>query len=535
MRGSSPADLVRSNAVRLVVAAIVACASGCETPAVDDAASPDASQAPDASRAPDAFVRVDAGIDAPDADAWAPPDAPTPPDAGFDCSSCRPAEPCEVFTCATSCEYAMADDGVSCGADGTCLAGECVVGGCGDGILDADEGCDDGDLDPGDGCDADCHAEILEIDVSPSSLPFSLGATTSLNPSLTTPGTSGMGASGVDDEGNLVVTWARPMASGSWELVYRRFDRFWTPVDAAPVVLGTTNFRETDCSGVVPMARGWVILWRDYASEQRARYVILPPTGATPSARDASPDETRTFSAVRLEDGFVIVWTTNRFPTGARARVFDLAGRARGDAFNLAPPGDPTDIGVFSVSRGTGTRWTALWDEGLADSRFLRREYDGASPVGAATVVVAPPLMTHVGSMVDDWLVLGGLQMVDANTVRVAAVESGVTYPDDTHWASAGESTIDETVAVASLGGGEWFAVWRQFTRFGIHTSAGTPTPRGWDRLAADTEPPESISLGRAGPRVQDGWILTYVARGSSGVRDRLRILRLVPDLTGGG
>lgn len=496
----------------------------------------DASASPDAAR-PDAYV-VDGGRDAgPDAaedpDAFAP-DAYVAEDAGFDCTSCRVAGACEVLTCVDSCEYAMADDGVSCGTDMRCVAGECIAGGCGDGMLGPDEGCDDGDLDPGDGCDADCNAELLVIDESALDLPFTLGAATSINPTGGTPGATGMGASGVDDEGNLVVTWARGVTSSSFELVFQRFDRSWDPIDADPVVLGTTGLRERDCPGVVPMARGWVLVWRESSTdlELRVRYMVLPPTGSVPAEREASTDGTRNFSAVRLDDGFVIAWHVDRFPAVSRARVFDLTGRPRGDFFNLAPTGKPMDSNLIAVNRGTGTRWTALWDEGLADSRLVRREYDGATAMGAATVVPAPPLMTHVASMVDDWLIVGGLESVDANTVRVAAIESGVTYPDTSHWASAGESTPDETVAIASLGGGEWFAVWRQFTRFGIITSAGTPPPRGAELLEAEMDP-QSISLGRAGPRVEDGWILTYVARGRVGLRDRLKILRLVPDLTG--
>ncbi len=360
-----------------------------------------------------------------------------------------------------------ADDGTACGTDMFCLAGECIATGCGDGVLDPDEGCDDGDVDPGDGCDADCNAELLVIDESAVDLPFTLGAVTSINPSASgTPGASGMGASGVDDEGNLVVTWARTVpGSANFEIVFQRFDRSWDRVDADPVALGVTGFRERDCPGVVPMARGWVLVWREYSTdpELRVRYMVLPPTGSAPSEREASTDGTRNFSAVRLDDGFVIAWHVDRFPGVSRARVFDLAGRARGDAFNIAATGDPPDSNLVAVSRGTGTRWTALWDEGLSDSRLLRREYDGATARGVATVVPAPPLMNHIGAMVDDWLILGGLEMVAANTVRVAAIESGVTYPDASHWTSSGETTPDESVAVASLGGGEWFAIWRQF------------------------------------------------------------------------
>lgn len=93
---------------------------------------------------------------------------------------------CEPITCRFTCDdSATCDDGVTCngaeectgahqcaagtplpdatactlagGASGVCRSGECVVPGCGDGLVMAGESCDDGNDVDGDGCESSCR------------------------------------------------------------------------------------------------------------------------------------------------------------------------------------------------------------------------------------------------------------------------------------------------------------------------------------------------------------------------------------------
>jgi len=80
--------------------------------------------------------------------------------------ACNGAETCSDSVCAVG---VMEPDGTTCsitgGAAGVCRAGSCVVAGCGDGILAADESCDDGNDADGDGCESDCRF-TCEVDPS---------------------------------------------------------------------------------------------------------------------------------------------------------------------------------------------------------------------------------------------------------------------------------------------------------------------------------------------------------------------------------
>ncbi len=91
-------------------------------------------------------------------------------DAG-DCDdgvACNGAEVCsEAHQCAAGTSL---PDGTECdrpGGAGVCRTGECVVEGCGDGLVTGDERCDDGNDVDGDGCETDCRF-TCEVDTSAS-------------------------------------------------------------------------------------------------------------------------------------------------------------------------------------------------------------------------------------------------------------------------------------------------------------------------------------------------------------------------------
>ena len=54
--------------------------------------------------------------------------------------------------------------GASCATGKFCVAGNCVPGSCGDGVVESPEECDDGNSTNGDGCDNDCKFSCLSTD-----------------------------------------------------------------------------------------------------------------------------------------------------------------------------------------------------------------------------------------------------------------------------------------------------------------------------------------------------------------------------------
>ncbi|MBN1771619.1 MAG: hypothetical protein JXB32_10175 [Deltaproteobacteria bacterium] len=78
----------------------------------------------------------------------------------LDCSdgnTCNGSETCIDHACE---DGSPLDDGEPCttdaGADGTCVAGNCVTAACGNSVVDDGEDCDDGNTTTGDGCEPDC-------------------------------------------------------------------------------------------------------------------------------------------------------------------------------------------------------------------------------------------------------------------------------------------------------------------------------------------------------------------------------------------
>ncbi len=91
--------------------------------------------------------------------------------AGDGCDIACMIELGNACTTSTSCATGLCDGNVCvCDQDADCSAGEicntnadpnvCVVAGCGNGVVEANEGCDDGNTLPGDGCDVSCAKEL---------------------------------------------------------------------------------------------------------------------------------------------------------------------------------------------------------------------------------------------------------------------------------------------------------------------------------------------------------------------------------------
>jgi len=523
-----------------VAAALIGSGCECGSLVLPDASLPDAPI--DAAFAPDVSA-ADAGRDArqmddaemPDAflpgDAFIP-DAFVPTDAGFDCSTCRVAGPCETLRCITSCEYEPSANGTSCGDEtSVCVDAMCVMRRCGDGWRENGsstlpiEGCDDGNMTAGDGCDAVCDAEPLLVQTSSR---FVSRASTGSRP-----------ASAVDDLGNTLVTWTESDFSNFYVMA-RRFDRHGAPIDVTPIMLGTSPSTNIALPTAQGLPSGWVMAWPAWmfdasADGQDIAYAMVPASGVFGTTRLANQGDTNANqdlpSIARLESGFVIAWSSNQAPRQNIAiRYFNMDGTPRGA---LSHP-RPVDMAVregdaLATSRG-GDDWTLSYVEGFATSTMQAIDYAGTSAGSPYTTRFgdgAPAVFARGTTGTAMALVQGGLP----GRILIRYLADGARPTDDSDLLVFGDSMLDTQLGLASLGGPEWLAIWSRpmgssGDRFAVQLSASAVRPRGLDRLIAHIRSgpiPADFSMNRISANLSDGWLVTYTAG------PRVTTMRLVP------
>lgn len=462
---------------------------------------------------PDAFVAHDADVDG------------STGDVGFDCGSCASAGPCEALVCESSCDYESVADGTFCMEDDVCVDGACVERVCGNGWRDPGEGCDDGNLVEGDGCDAMCAPEVMTLDEGMVGMQAVVGAA----------------AAGMDDAGNLLVAWVREVDPGTeLELVAQRFDRRLRAVDEVPVRLDLGPSTNPPLAAVVPLSRGWALAWPSTSVDELGiAYLVAPPTGAYTSASCAHEPTTHPEvepTLARTDEGFVVAWQSRfGFQLHVRARRFDGAGAPLADEFPVtAPDATPESLPVifgrhsYGDASGTDQSWSVAYVGGAASDQVLFADYEGGLALGAATQRVFHIPSDLIAVRDADGVLVGTQSSAARGTINVRWLEDATTYTDDAGLTTLGGRAIDEDLAVAAVptlegpmagGGGEWLALWRSSnteTRpMGIVTSPGIEVPPALFRLQDDLVgvwEVEDISVGRAGPELSDGWIVTYIA-----------------------
>lgn len=514
--------------------------SGCECGSLvlPDASVPDASI--DAAFAPDVqgfdtsrdvlFVFEEGIGDVP----LAQPDVYEPVDAGFDCSTCRAALPCETLRCVTSCEYIPSANGTSCGGDDSvCVEASCVMRRCGDGWRENGsstlpvEGCDDGNTTAGDGCDAMCVAEVFLANASSRRVTISSG-----NP-----------AAGIDDAGNMLVAWAEVGVGADLgqHVMARRFDRHGVPIDAAPVMLDSGPSTVPPMPTVLGMLDGWVLSWSSTTIETPAEafgiaYSRVPVSGAFPSARLANTGDTSFSqskpSMARLDDGFVIAWSSAQvMRQNIAARLFASDGTPRAPLFHPRPvDAAPQEYSAFVVSRG-GNDWTLAYAQDF-DAPSHAIDYTGTSPSMPYAVAYAHGTDLVLGR--GDTSTAFALVSPDATGyIYIRPLLDGMPPMDDAALLRFGDTRRDEGFGLASLGGPHWLAMWSRPTAptpgpfYQVELSAGATRPRGLDRLidALMREVrPEGFSIGRVSAELRDGWLVTFVGGGRN-----IYTMRLTP------
>lgn len=441
-------------------------------------------------------------------------------DAAFDCGACVAAAPCEVLVCQSACDYEPMADGTGCMSGGfVCVDAECVAPGCGNGWRDLGEGCDDGNVMDGDGCDVTCAPEVITLDERLFGIQAIVGAA----------------AAGMDDEGNLLVAWVRELGPGAGlALMAQRFDRRLRAVDEVPVQLEVGPLANSPLAAVVPLRRGWALAWPSTTVDELGiAYLVASPTGSYPAPRRAHaptsyPEVKPTLA--RTDEGFVIGWQSRfGFQLHVRARRFDARGTPISGDFAVTDPDmTPESIPVlfgrssYGDASETDQSWSVAYVGGAA-GQTLFADYDGDRPAGAPTQRVFH-IPSGLIAMRDAGGVLVGTQTSAARgTVTVGWLDDTMSYTVDRDLVSLGGGAIDEDLAIAPVptldGAGEWVALWRSSNSdtqpMGMMTSPRITLPtslsRVQDALVGVWEV-EDISVGRAGPELDDGWIVTYVS-----------------------
>ena len=405
-----------------------------------DAAARDAS-APDAQSPRDLSVEVDAVVD------LSIPDAGVP-DA-FTCDCPAPTD-CAAYACDDSgaCVQAPAPRGTDCTlsetADGICLAGECVLRGCGDSFREvgpgpAAEACDDGNGLDGDLCGTDCMPTVLEVERLGEDESVDLGSHRR-HPVV-----------GVAGDGTALVAWRREDGDGSNPMLLgRRFDRFGGPLGGT-FVIHTERVVSPHVIGL--REGGFVVGFNSFGS--KVHYRVVSASGAVGGVRNAPADPLTPVNAVALAplaDGFVMAWVDgrDRFGVDAAGGVYFRRFSATGS------PLDPGDRRAAADARlREGDPWVAsdgevfmvAWTQSNLDftTTVQARRFQGTSTLDSADVDLSP-----------------------AGRALGQPLAVGLTYPS----------------SPPSSGEGRFFVIWHEFTpergtfgrRFDIGSGPGPVT-----------------------------------------------------------
>jgi hypothetical protein len=183
----------------------------------------------------------------------------------------------------------------------------------------------------------------------------------------------------------------------------------------------------------------------------------------------------------------------------------------------------PVLYGRSSYFDGVGDdSWSLAYVGGATPGQVLFTSLDGEA-------VVSPPTrrIFHLPSDVvvvpgTNGLVVGTQTTAARGTVNVRWLADGTTYTDDMGLTTLGGRAIDEDLAVAPLPAeteGAWLALWRSSNAdtspMGMATSPGSSLPTALSRVQESLMgvwEVQDVSLGRAGPELSDGWIVTYIA-----------------------
>jgi len=334
-------------------------------------------------------------------------------DAGPPSCDCPlPTVECVVSVCTDGlCGEEPAADGLACGemSMGVCVAGACVMRGCGDGYRELGpvpprEACEDGNRLDGDGCSSSCTPSVFLVEEDET-------GDADILP------TAGAPAIGVDGAGRLLFVWTRDTHAVGAQIEARRYTAAGVPqplsgadpLPIADVVVGSTA--TPTVAGLV--GGGWVVVWAGEAmGTVDVQYRLVSAGGTLGPVRIANEQRAGTQHQAQVAavgGGFVIAWTD-----AARIAPSD-DGRVNARLFGATGAPLGSEMTVPTVLRETqhhpsvaasGTRWIVLFRDSdrYGPDRWLLRRYVDGAPLDAS------PLEALVG---------------EARSAQVAALESG--------------------------------------------------------------------------------------------------------------
>lgn len=316
-----------------------------------------------------------------------------PMDAGCP-SDCTSTSECLAAGCVDgACVETPAPDGMTCGelSERVCVAGACVMRGCGDGYRERGpdpprEACDDGNLDDGDACSPTCEPTAMRV--SPLGDAYHLG-------------TAGGPHVAVDGSGALLMVWRR--VGSATRILGRIYGRGGTLPPAgmrAPFVVGDEAGSGVPRDGaVVGLERGWVVVWQGPETMFSVQFRLVEPDGTLgPIVRvnESMGDPVAVPRVAALDDGFVVVWEQRRGGAsadpeeGVRARLFASDGRALGG--EMIVPTTITGRQLGPTVASDGETWLVAWTDQpfIGDTwRVFARRYRGATPLDPTQIGLA--------------------------------------------------------------------------------------------------------------------------------------------------
>lgn len=381
---------------------------------------------------PGAFPASDAGMDGAGGSADGS-------DGDVPCT-CEAFSICHVSECIDgACVERPVTDGTDCGELGMqiCVAGACVMRGCGDGYRERGpeyprEGCDDGNDVDDDGCTPMCEPQVVEVASDPE------GEWTvrlqSQSPAIGVDGAGRVLAVWLEDEFSDASLYARRYSPTGGALpspdgdVFPIEENMGSPPSADPAVIG------------LPQG-GWAVAWTSVRVSRDIVVRFLGPDGGLVQELVVNQErlgDQRTASLAVVGDDLVVAWY-NSLPSegdllaGVRARRLSLDGAPRGGEFALA-----TDRGVIEQEprvAASGDQWIAVWEQYdvVASTRTIRaRRFRGQEALDAMDVIVSPEggAMPSVATLDDGSYVVAWVREGGIHARRIdAAPENPLTNP----------------------------------------------------------------------------------------------------------
>jgi cysteine-rich repeat protein len=271
-----------------------------------------------------------------------------------------------------------------------CVAGMCVMRGCGNGLVEVGEECDDGNLLEDDACTASC-----------SSVPVIVAADRSGDVRLTP--TRGGRTVAADGAGRLLFVWNEEGFAGGHTLMAQRASRGGV-LEGAAVELASTGLRLEPLPVVAGLAGGgWVIAYRGSPGLTTEILVrVVHPDGSLGTMRRAheTAADATGYSEPAIApvgDGVVVGWTVLWSPSAPSPA--DVRARRFGPS--LLPLGPELAVATSTRDRQEAmaiasheSRWMAVYiDRRIASGatvQLFARRFDSDTPLDGAQFAVTP-------------------------------------------------------------------------------------------------------------------------------------------------